>query len=126
MEGWADVSALMRCGVYALGFKGSVVYVGKSTKPFARLASHLNLLAKQRKGIRIDSQGGIKAVYFDAVHFRGCMLSEIDDLERLMIRHYQPKHNVACLRRVSLHVAGFNFERLGIIPVEPSRMERRI
>ena len=108
MEGFVDPTPLMGCGVYLLMYRATVVYVGKSTKPFARLATHLNLMAKARRGAQ--PRGAVKTVLFDKVVFKGCMLGELDELERSLIKEFKPRYNEVhrpkMVEEVRLNVGG--------------------
>lgn len=93
-EGFVDFTVLMHCGVYMLLRKGEVVYVGQSKSVGERLRTH----CRQRKG-GVRGSGlfanKIKVGFsFDEIQVRACMLGELDDLERAMIKKYQPKYNV--------------------------------
>lgn len=95
MEGrqFIDISKLLHCGVYALLWRGEVVYVGKSKRPLVRLYSHLRnrgrVLQKGQSGPQVHGKG----IGFDGVWFAPCMLGQLDVLEVHLIRKYLPKFN---------------------------------
>ena len=90
VEGFADLSPGLKCGCYVLEYRGTIVYVGKSVKPFARLANHLS--AFRRNGLSKHS-GSVKGILFDRVWFKQCMSGELDGLERSLIDQFRPRYN---------------------------------
>lgn len=95
LEGFIDVSASLRTGVYALVSKGVVIYVGKSKAMLARINAHRKAFADKRKGEGwIAEKLGIPGLRFDEVHVRTCPAHEVDALEREMIDKYKPRYNV--------------------------------
>src|SRR5216684_2207210 len=93
-EGFIDVTVFMHCGVYMLIRRGEVVYVGQSKSVGERIRTHI----RQRKGGARNSglfHNKVKVGFaFDSIMVKGCMLGELDNLERAMIKKYQPKYNV--------------------------------
>ncbi len=89
LEGFAEVTGLLHCVVYALVHRREVVYVGQSRRPLARLDAHA--IGRSRAGLK--STRGLKPFRFDQVFIRACMLAELDSLETEMIARYRPKHN---------------------------------
>jgi hypothetical protein len=91
-DGFFDFSVLMHCAVYALLRKGTVVYIGQSRSVGERLQTH----CRKRKG-GAKKVGFTKKIpvgfAFDAIWVRPCMMGELDELERMMIRKYEPKYN---------------------------------
>lgn len=94
-EGFADFSAILHCGVYALVRKGVVVYVGQSKSLSERLVVHIRAKSRslaKRTGFFGSNQ--IKSGFaFDAIWVRPCMLADLDRLEIEYIRKWQPKYN---------------------------------
>jgi hypothetical protein len=76
--GFKNVSYLLNPGIYVLLLKGKIVYVGQTINMFARLGhtSH-----RERD--------------FDTVYFIKCDRLELDRLEALMIRKFNPQEGRA-------------------------------
>lgn len=96
LEGFTDVSASLKSGVYALVAKGQVIYVGKSKAMIARIAAHRQAWIAKRKGKAgwISDTLGIPAVLCDEIHILPCPPHALDALEAEMINRYKPKLNV--------------------------------
>lgn len=91
VEGFIDVSAILRSGVYALVHRGVVVYVGKSKVMLGRLYAHRTAWgskSKKRVGYK-----PISGILFDEVWIKPCATDEIDSLEYEMINRYKPRYN---------------------------------
>ena len=96
LEGFVDISGMLRCGVYALCAKGVVVYVGKSKAMIARIATHRSNYQSKRKGKQSERPewlSAVKGIFFDEVHVYPCALHELDVVERKMIDLYRPRYN---------------------------------
>ena len=95
LEGFTDVSGVLRGGVYALCAKGVVIYVGKSKAMIARINSHRRAWIDKRKGQSgwIADMLGIPGLLFDEIHVRPCPPHALDALEREMIDKYKPRYN---------------------------------
>lgn len=96
LDGFTDISASLRCGVYALCAKGVVIYVGKSKKMLGRINSHRTAWADKRRGKAeswIAERLGIPGLLFDQVWVRSCRPDELDALEEQMINLYKPRYN---------------------------------
>jgi len=93
LEGFQDVSILLRAGVYALCKRGIVIYVGKSKSLYARIYTHKHFANRGAKGKAVPSWLPVKGIQFDEVFIRHCTLEALDDLEREMINLYKPKYN---------------------------------
>lgn len=94
LDGFSDVSEILRGGVYILVAKGVVIYVGKSKSMLARVNTHRKKWVDKRKGNKLADFIPIPGLLFDEIHIRPCRLDEIDALERQMIDRYKPKYNV--------------------------------
>jgi excinuclease UvrABC nuclease subunit len=123
--GFADLTVLMHCAVYALVRKGEVVYIGQSKSVGERLRTH----CRQRKGgVRKSGMfsNRIKVGFaFDSIWVRSCMLGELDELERSMIKRFQPKHNVKHMPpppSISLEML---IDMMPTYPMLPAMMEPR-
>lgn len=93
LEGFTDVSHLLRAGVYALCKRGVVIYVGKSKSLYSRIYTHKHFANRGAKGRAIPSWLPIKGIQFDEVFIRPCSLEALDSLEHEMINLYKPKYN---------------------------------
>lgn len=95
LEGFYDVSEILRAGVYALVKNGRVIYVGKSKRMLTRLDQHRRAYsAKRQKGLNwIVENLGIPGLLFDEVHVLPCLVDDLDRLEAEMIDRYQPQYN---------------------------------
>lgn len=90
LGGFIAVSDILKCGVYALVYRGEVVYVGKSKSMLGRIYAHRSL-----RGKRTMPWLPIKGLLFDEIHIRPCHPDVIDDVEYEMINLYKPRHNIA-------------------------------
>lgn len=89
LEGGIDLSAILRAGVYALCWRGSVVYVGQSKAFLSRIATH-----KQQRGRSTPSWVPVKGITFDEVHvWPEPEPDRRSALERELIDRYKPRHN---------------------------------
>ena len=93
LEGFTDVTTLLRAGVYALVKRGVVIYVGKSKSLYARIYAHRHYANRAARGKTIPSWLPVKGLVFDEVHIRPCALEELDALEHAMINRYKPHYN---------------------------------
>lgn len=94
-EGWVDVSETLSAGVYALVYRGTVVYVGKAKRMLSRIETHRQVWAQRRRGkiSWLAVARSVQGVMFDEVWVRRCRVEDLDSLEREMIARYQPRHN---------------------------------
>jgi hypothetical protein len=92
LDGFVDVTAILRCGVYALVRDGVVVYVGQGKKMVARVEAHRSNWG--RKSLPAWMPASLRGVLFDEVHVLPCRVEDLDRLERAMIDLYKPKYNV--------------------------------
>jgi len=90
LAGFIGVGEILRAGVYALVWRGRVIYIGKSKKMLVRIYSH-----RANKGKARNIFTSAKPFSFDDVFIRPCSLEVIDELERDLINLYRPKYNVA-------------------------------
>lgn len=91
-----EVTEVLGPGVYALAYRGRVVYVGQSGSVCQRIASH----RRKRWG------GRMERFVFDQVFIWPCAVEDLDRLEQQMIARYQPRHNKALKRGPSTLVIG--------------------
>ncbi len=90
-DGFFDVSDILQSGIYALTWRGEVVYVGQAKRLFVRLYTH----ASSRYRLRKVTMGKktIKGSVFDGICVLPCSELELDRREREMIQKYRPKYN---------------------------------
>src|SRR6266403_897975 len=79
VEGFFEVSQILRSGVYLLCHKGVVIYIGQSKGMLARIAAHRSMWGAKRRG-KVPDWLPIKGILFD-------------ELELEMIEIYKPKFN---------------------------------
>lgn len=80
-------------GVYALGQRGTVVYVGKAKCLLSRIAAHRSMWGRQQKGTSVPSWMPIKGIPFDEVHTFPCRVDQLATVEAAMIEKYKPRYN---------------------------------
>lgn len=89
MDGFVNASMMLRPCVYALAWKGEVVYVGASRRAVMRLYTHVR--ARQGRVLPRFRKLGFR---FDEVWIRECGIEDLGRVEREMIERYRPRHNV--------------------------------
>lgn len=94
MNGFYDLSPMLKSGVYLLMRQGVVVYVGKSKELYTRIYTHRTNYKALRKGKVLPPWMRVRAINFDQVMVRPCAVGELDALEVEMINHYKPKFNI--------------------------------
>lgn len=90
LPGFNDASTILQSGVYALVYRGAVVYIGKSKSMIVRVSTHRS---NARRKIPSWLPPSAKGIVFDEVHIQPCHPDVIDDLEYAMINLYKPKFN---------------------------------
>jgi excinuclease UvrABC nuclease subunit len=90
LEGFKDVSVMLKPGIYALIKDGVVVYIGQAKRPLTRIEAHRSLWGRKSAPGWLP----IKAILFDEVHVLPCRVEDLDVLERALIELYKPKYNV--------------------------------
>lgn len=93
LEGFVEVSEVLRSGVYALAKDGVIIYVGKSKSLYQRIYSHKHVAKRASQGKSIPDWLPIKGFTFDQVFVRVCHVDQLDALEAEMINLYKPKYN---------------------------------
>ena len=119
LEGFIDVTAILRCGVYALVRDGVVVYVGQSRKPLGRIAAHRSNWG--RKAMPAWMPASLRGVLFDSAHILPCRVEDLDRVERALIELYKPRYNIAHKTSAPVQIA-----TLIAAPRTTPRFERRI
>lgn len=97
LEGFSDVSTLLRSGIYVLAKRGTVIYVGKSKSLYARIYAHRNLANRAARGQRPPAwfPASLKGIVFDQVFIRYVHIDDLDRVEAEMINLYKPKFNIS-------------------------------
>lgn len=93
LEGFEDVSTLLRSGIYVLVKRGVVIYVGKSKNLYSRIYTHKHFANRGAKGKAVPSWLPVKGMQFDEVHIRYCHVDDLDALEAETINKYKPHYN---------------------------------
>lgn len=88
LEGFEDLSTILRGGVYALCWRGKVVYVGQSKACLSRIYTH-----KSNRGSKTPSWVPVKGITFDQVFILPCGPDIRSAVEQEMIAKYRPTHN---------------------------------
>lgn len=114
------VGAILGPGVYALWFSGEVVYVGKAKQMLTRLNRHRQtLMATRKRGA--PPKGWDRAVPFSDITIYPCAETDMDRLEAQLIAKFRPRYNVNLkpMHKVSLEMAGFDFDKFKTSTVVP-------
>ena len=93
IEGFEDVTTLLRSGIYILVKRGVVIYVGKSKSLYSRIYTHKHFANRGAKGKAVPSWLPVKGMQFDEVHIRYCHVDQLDALEYETINKYKPHYN---------------------------------
>ena len=93
LEGFTEVSDVLRAGVYALAKNGVVIYVGKSKSLYQRIYAHRHTARRAAAGKPIPSWLPIKGFVFDQVFVLPCRLEDLDELEAQIVNRYKPRYN---------------------------------
>jgi excinuclease UvrABC nuclease subunit len=130
LEGFIDVTPVLRCGVYALVRDGVVVYVGQGKKMIARVEAHRSNWG--RKSTPAWMPVSLRGVLFDNVYVFPCRVEDLDRIEAAMIDLYKPKFNIKLkaptpltAQQLSVSVGEFSVP-LNFRPPPTPRFERRI
>ena len=128
LEGFVNVSSILRAGVYALVRDGVVVYVGQSKKMLARISAHKSNWGRKAQPAWMPAS--LRGVLFDEAYVLPCRVEDLDELEAAMIDLYKPRYNIKLksptptTTELTLTISGF------VIPFNPRsptpRFERRI
>jgi len=130
LDGFTDGSVLLRAGVYALLWRGLVVYVGQSKCLLSRLAAHRSNMG--RKGPAPSwAPLSMRRMQFDEFQYLPCAPDDLDDIEVEMINRYRPRYNVhykppsgvPMLAPIDLEFDGATFVRLNV-PVAQGLVRR--
>lgn len=93
LDGFDDVSTLLRSGVYALCKRGVVIYVGKAKGLYSRIYTHKHFANRGAKGKAIPDWLPTKGMQFDQVFIRYVHVDDLDRVEAEMINLYKPHYN---------------------------------
>lgn len=105
MEGFVDVSAVLRQVVYILLHQGTVIYVGKAKVGLGRLYSHRVAWGSKSRKPRTGAIPA-KGMLFDQIMVRPCMSVEVDALEAEMIARYRPRYNTQLKSSIPPELSG--------------------
>lgn len=126
LEGFIEVSPILRPGVYALVRNGVVVYVGQSKKMIARIEAHRGNWGRKRLPAWMPVS--MRGVLFDQVFVHPCRVEDLDAIERRMIDFYHPKYNIAIKAPTRVEVPlQLTVDHVPLVLSHPQpRFERRI
>lgn len=93
LQGFHRLEGLLGTGVYALVYKGRVVYIGQAKQVLKRIYEHRAQWAAARRG-KPYKYTTVRGILFDDVWVQPCHPDRIDELEKKMIQLYKPKFNV--------------------------------
>lgn len=129
LEGFVEVTPILRAGVYALVRDGVVVYVGQGKKMVARIEAHRSNWG--RKSMPAWMPASLRGVLFDQVYVLPCRVEDLDRIERAMIDLYKPKYNIKLKSPTPLTTQPISFNINGVnVPLNhtptPRPFERRI
>jgi hypothetical protein len=129
LEGFINVTPVLRCGVYALVRDGAVVYVGQGKKMVARIEAHRSNWG--RKSLPAWMPVSLRGVLFDEVHVLPCRVEDLDRIEAAMIDLYKPKFNIKLKAPTPITIVPLNLQISDMdIPLNYARpaprFERRI
>lgn len=93
IEGFTDISRVLRSGVYILAHKGVVIYVGQSKGMLSRIYAHRSMWGRKQRAKPAPEWMPIKGILFDEVFVCPCPLDKLDQFEIEMINLYKPKFN---------------------------------
>lgn len=90
-------------GVYALLYRGEVVYIGKTINIFSRVSDHYRGMQRKRRGIKPPfGTRHIDIPIFDEVQAKRCRIHDLDKEEIALIQKYRPRYNIK-MNREPIH-----------------------
>jgi hypothetical protein len=92
LDGFINVTPILRAGVYALVRDGVVVYIGQGKKMVARVEAHRSNWGRKR--VPAWMPVSLRGVLFDEVWVLPCRVEDMDELESAMIDLYKPRYNI--------------------------------
>lgn len=92
LEGFIEVSPMLKPAVYALLREGVVVYVGQSKKPLSRIEAHRSNWG--RKSTPAWMPASLKGILFDQVYILPTRIEDLDRVEKAIIELYKPRYNI--------------------------------
>lgn len=97
LEGFTDISSLLRPAIYILLRDGEVMYVGKSKHPLFRIQSHKNqhlYLKNKKKSIKtVYGKRYVKEIPFNEIKLLPCDEDKLDETEIALIKQLNPRYN---------------------------------
>lgn len=124
VEGFIDVSAMLRSGVYLLLHQGAVVYVGKSQVMLGRVYSHRVAWGRKSR-TRQTALIPPKGILFDQVLVKPCALHLIDELEALLIKTHSPRYNTQLKSSIPPELAFLIKRIVPAVVIAQPRVDRR-
>jgi len=92
LQGFIEVSPILRSGVYALAKDGVVVYVGQIKRMLSRIEVHRSQWG--RKSAPAWLAGMARGILFDQIFISPCHPDRLAAHEAEMINRYKPRYNV--------------------------------
>lgn len=93
LEGFIEVTPVLRSAVYALVRDGVVVYIGQASKAaIARIEAHRSNWGRKRLPAWMPAS--LRGVLFDQVFVLPCPTDKLDEVEATMINLYKPRYNI--------------------------------
>lgn len=93
IAGFTNISGILGPGIYALLWRGSVVYIGQSKKMLTRIYTH-----RANRGKDLSKYEGrwvhARGISFDDVWILPCKVEVLKSLEAELIELYKPRYNV--------------------------------
>lgn len=93
LSGFSDLSLLLRSAVYALYYKGELVYIGQSKQLLIRLYQHKNNYSRTRRDKPVMAGSSAKAILFDEIKALPVERGMLDAVERELIDKFKPRYN---------------------------------
>ncbi|TXH43039.1 MAG: GIY-YIG nuclease family protein [Desulfurellales bacterium] len=106
LDGFTNVTPILRAGVYALVAKGVIIYIGQAKNIHNRITTHRQQATRAARGQSIPDWLPVRGFVFDEVHVRPCRVEDLDALEREMINLYKPRFNQSLKTKdmISAHI----------------------
>jgi hypothetical protein len=110
-----DAAALLGPCVYALTLRGEIVYVGQSRKALSRLYTHASTYQAKLKGRPQLPWRARQARKFDGILLWPCPIVMLSAMEKDLIAHYRPKHNIHFAQARAAYDQRFEVDDRGIV-----------
>lgn len=108
MEGFIDISEVLRVGIYILSYRGEIVFIGKSSGAMlVKIAGH-----RSAKNKDLPPWFPIRGIRFDKVYIRAAHPDRIDcELAGLIVKH-NPRYNLEPWMTTTIQPTYGNFRRI--------------